>query len=100
MPAELLVRKDEKRFRTSFSLINVKEKDVSIQFFKKLSKDSLEIGLIWFANFGPTLAKKSSNVLYISSLFSISLEFTMILSNVFRLVFDLQIILVSAIYGI
>ena len=49
MPAEFLVRKDDKSFRTSFSLTNVKEKDVSIRFFKKLSKDLFEIGSIWFA---------------------------------------------------
>ena len=88
MPAEFLVRKDDKCFRTSFSLTNVKEKDVSIRFLKKVSKDLFEIGLVWFAHFGPTSAKKSLNVLHISSLSSITLEFTMILSNVFRLVFD------------
>ena len=58
MPEEFLIRKDDKCFRTSFSLTNVAEKDVSIRFFKKLSKDLFEIGLIWFDIFGPTLAKK------------------------------------------
>ena len=92
MPAEFLVRKDGKCFRTSFSLTNVKDKDVSIRFFNKLWKDLFEICLIWVDNFGPTLPKKSLNVLHISSLSSITLEFAMILSNVFRLVFDLQIV--------
>ena len=48
-------------------------------------------GLIWVANFGPILSKNSLNLLHISSLSMITLESTMILSNVFRFVFDLEI---------
>ena len=90
-PAEFLVRREDKCFSMSFSLTNLNSNDTSTRFLRKVSKVLFEAGLIWVANFGPILAKNSLNLLHISPLSMITLDSTMILSNVFRFVFDLQI---------
>ena len=89
-PAEFLVRREDKCFSTSFSLTNLKSNDTSTRFLRKVSQILFEAGLIWVAILGPILAKNSLNLLHISFLSLITLESTMILFNVFRFVFDLQ----------
>ena len=77
-------------FNTSFSLTNLKSNDTSTCLLRKVSKVLFEEGLIWVANLVPILAKNSFNLLHISFLSLITLESTMILSSVFRFVFDLR----------
>ena len=70
-----------------------KENDINTRLFRKVSYVLFDTGLIWVANFGPIFAKKSLNLLHISSLSLITLESTMISSNVFRFVLDLHMLL-------